>query len=159
MEYDEYNEYNDDAPLEIGGNGGMIWSHEKREVSVRETRLGNSWWLTMRCTVAAYPYSKVIVSLSKMKRPQTSRPRVVSFKDKSGSRLAQSVQQKQVFGGLWIVEKFASNQRAGRRKPSELNAAYPPRKYCDLFLVFYIGLQRRKVAIDGLHKILEGKKR
>jgi hypothetical protein len=24
MEYDEYNEYNDDAPLEIGGNGGTI---------------------------------------------------------------------------------------------------------------------------------------
>lgn len=67
------------------------------------------------------------------------------------------------FRGLSIVGKFASGQRAGRREPSEPNAAHPPRKYCDLFLVLflvlYIGLQRRKVAIDGLHKILEGKKR
>ena len=68
MEYDEYNEYNDSTPLEIEGNGSMIWSREKREVSVREIRLGNSWLLTMRCTVAAYPYSKVIVSFSKMKQ-------------------------------------------------------------------------------------------
>jgi len=42
MEYDEYNEYNDDAPLEDGGTGGMICSCKKREVSVREIRLGNS---------------------------------------------------------------------------------------------------------------------
>ena len=33
----------------------------------------------MRCTVAAYPYSKVIVSFSKMKRQQTSKPRAVTL--------------------------------------------------------------------------------
>jgi hypothetical protein len=71
----------------------------------------------------------------------------------------RKLSSKSRFSGLSIVGKFASNQRAGRREPSELNATYPPRKYYDLSLVLYIGLQRRKVAIDSLHKILEGNKR